>query len=52
MEKIANVVSLAGWTYLLTVVGLQLFLNREGFLSSDISSDVTVLRGIQLFQVV
>jgi very-long-chain (3R)-3-hydroxyacyl-CoA dehydratase len=52
MDKVVNIVSLAGWSYLLLTVGLQVFLDRDAYLASDISTDVTILRGIQLFQIV
>lgn len=47
-----NIISLGGWSYLLFAVGLQLFLDRDTFVQSDISCDVYVLRGIQLFQII
>jgi hypothetical protein len=52
MDKVVNIVNLAGWSYLLLTVGLQVFLDRDSFLASDISTDVAILRGIQLFQIV
>jgi len=52
MDKVVNVVSLVGWSYLVLGIGLQLFLDRDSYLQSDISTDLLVLRGIQLFQVV
>jgi hypothetical protein len=51
MDKIVNIINLSGWAFLLAHVGVSLFLNRESFLSSDISLDVCVLQGIQLFQI-
>lgn len=51
MEKIINVISLAGWSYLLLGVGMELFLDRDAFMQSDISSYVYFLQGIQIFQV-
>ncbi len=50
MEKIINVVSLAGWAYLLLSTGLRLFVDRDSYLQSDISCDLWVLRAVQLFQ--
>lgn len=52
MDKIANTINLAGWLFLQFHVGSQLFLDREAFVLSDISLDVTVLKAVQLFQLV
>lgn len=50
MDKIFNGVNLAGWLFLQFHVGSQLFLDRNSFLESSISLDVTVLKAVQLFQ--
>lgn len=51
MDKAVNVVSLAVWSYLLLVVGVPLFTDRNAFLISDITTLVYILRGVQLFQI-
>ncbi len=51
MDKVINLANLAGWTYLLLSIGLQVFVDRDSFLASDISTSVLFLRGIQLFQI-
>lgn len=51
MDWIVNTINLSGWVFLLAHVGVSLFLDRETFLSSDISLAVYVLQGIQLFQI-
>lgn len=50
MEKIINVVSLAGWAYLLLGTGMRLFVDRDSYLESDIGCDLWVLRAVQIFQ--
>ena len=52
MDKVVNVVSLVGWSYLVLGIGLQLFLDRDSYLQSDISKDLLVLRALQLFQAI
>jgi very-long-chain (3R)-3-hydroxyacyl-CoA dehydratase len=52
MEKVVNVISLAGWSYLLLGIGMQLFADRDAYLQSDISSDLCVLRWVQAFQAI
>lgn len=51
MDKAVNVASLAVWSYLLLAVGVPLFVDRDAFLGSDISTLVNILRGVQLFQI-
>ena len=50
IDKIFNSISLAGWMYLHFNIGLQLFLNKELYLESDITTSVFVLQAVQLFQ--
>jgi very-long-chain (3R)-3-hydroxyacyl-CoA dehydratase len=48
---VVNSISVIGWGYILLKIGLQIFINREEYLASDISFDVMVLKGVQLFQI-
>jgi hypothetical protein len=52
MDRIFNTINLAGWLYLLFNVGLQLYLNRDSYVQSDISFNVKFLQGVQLFQII
>lgn len=51
MDKVINFANLAGWAYLLLSIGLQVFVDRQAFVASDITSSVYIIKGIQLFQV-
>lgn len=51
MEKVVNIVNLAGWTYLLVNIEIELIFNREAYVSSDITLVLWILRAVQLFQV-
>jgi hypothetical protein len=51
MDKIINTVNLFGWLFVVGHVGISLFIDRESFLTSDISLDVWALQGVQLFQI-
>lgn len=42
---------MTGWAYLLLTIGIQIFVDRESFLVTDITTDVYILRGIQVLQV-
>lgn len=51
MDKAVNLISLAGWTYLLVNIEFELIFNRDQFMDIDISTTLLILRAVQLFQV-
>lgn len=51
MDKIVNIINLAGWLYLQFHVGIHLFVDPQSFATSDITFDVNLLRFIQTFQI-
>lgn len=51
MDKAVNLISLAGWTYLLLNIEFELIFNRDQFMEIDISTTLLILRAVQLFQV-
>jgi very-long-chain (3R)-3-hydroxyacyl-CoA dehydratase len=51
MDKVINLVNLVGWTYLLVHIEIELVFNVRSYLESDITISLTVLRAMQLFQI-
>ena len=51
MERIINFVNLIGWTYILVQTQIQVVFNTQNYLTSDISLSVTILRAVQLLQI-
>lgn len=51
MDKAVNLISLAGWTYLLVNIEFELIFNRDQFMEHDISTTLLILRAVQLFQI-
>lgn len=51
MEKVVNIINLAGWTYLLVNIEIELIFNRQTYVTSDISLILLILRAVQLFQI-
>jgi very-long-chain (3R)-3-hydroxyacyl-CoA dehydratase len=50
ITKIINLISLAGWVFLLVHVGMQLFLDPLAFRTANLDLDIQVLRIVQALQ--
>lgn len=51
MDKVVNLISLTGWTYLLVNLQVQLIFDLQGFITSDFTFQLQLLQVIQLFQI-
>jgi len=51
MDKVINIVNLAGWAYLLTTVSYSLATNYEVYNTIGIANELYLLRAMQVFQV-
>lgn len=52
MDKVVNIINLAGWTYLLINIEVELLFNLENYVATELDLTLLILRAVQLFQVV